>query len=175
MYTRGVEDPGEFATAYAAFAGSLSPEDSRAQVRVGYFSQVEPVWVRIQDRSSTWGVDNGLKSVLTTALTFGIAGYQFVLTDIIGGNGEDPARFDEPYTPSPELYIRWMQLNAFLPVMQFSVPPFHYGVVDGGQCNRARTRTSQDSSRIVWENVQPLEASRGEWIPDHPSRVVDGR
>ena len=126
VYTQNVVNPGDYATEYAAFVGSF-PKDvsSRAEVRVGYFSQEQPVWVRMLDRSSTWGVDNGLKSVLTAALTFGIAGYPFVLPDVIGGNGEDPANFRLPYTPDSTLFVRWMQLSTFLPAMQFSVPPFH--------------------------------------------------
>ena len=132
VYTRGVEDPGEFTTAYSAFVGNFSGVSSRANVRVGYFSQTEPVCVRMLDRMSTWSVENGLKSVITTALTFGIGGYPFVVGDVIGGNGETPYNFDQLLTPDPVLYIRWMQLSTFLPVMQFSVPPFQYGDdVDG--------------------------------------------
>ena len=126
VFTRNVDDPGEFATAYSAFVGNFSDKvSSRAEVRVGYFSQGQPQWVRMLDRSSTWGIDNGLKSVLTTALTFGIAGYPFVLADMIGGNGATPTDNDRPADPNPTLFVRWMQLNAFLPSMQFSVPPFH--------------------------------------------------
>jgi alpha-glucosidase (family GH31 glycosyl hydrolase) len=123
VYTQNVVNPGDYATQYAAFAGNFTKDvSSRAQVRVGYFSQEQPLWVRMLDRSSTWDVENGLKSVLTAALTFGIAGYPFVLPGIIGGNGEDPAK---SFTADPMLFIRWMQLSTFLPAMQFSFPPFH--------------------------------------------------
>ena len=37
------------------------------------------------DKSSTWGYDNGLKSMVTTLLQFGLVGYPFVLPDMIGG------------------------------------------------------------------------------------------
>ncbi|CAI7996250.1 Myogenesis-regulating glycosidase [Geodia barretti] len=131
VYTQNVEDPAAFTTAYAAFVGNFSTGVTpRSEVRVGYFSQEQPMWVRMLDRSSTWGVSNGLKSVLTAALTFGIAGYPFVLPDMIGGNGDDPANFGEVYVPDPTLFVRWMQLNAFLPVMQFSIPPFHENFTD---------------------------------------------
>ena len=127
VYTRNVEDPAAYTTAYAAFVGNFSEEvSSRAEVRVGYFSQEQGLWVRMLDRSSTWGVENGLKSVLTTALTFGIAGYPFVLADMIGGNGANPGDLTQIASPDPILFVRWMQLNTFLPVMQFSVAPFNF-------------------------------------------------
>ena len=125
VYTQGVENPGDFATAYTRFVANFSEEVvSRAEVRVGYFSQEQPMWVRILDRTSTWDIHNGLKSVLTAVLTFGIAGYPFILPDMIGGNGV-PGNLSQPATPDERLFVRWMQLNTFLPVMQFSVPPFH--------------------------------------------------
>ena len=73
----------------------------------------------MMDKFSNWGHDNGLKSVIPCALTFGILGYPFVLPDMIGGNAYDNI-------PDPELYIRWLQLNTFLPSMQFSIPPWLY-------------------------------------------------
>lgn len=124
VYIQNGENPGNFTTAYAAFVGNFSKDvTSRAEVRVGYYSQENPMWVRLLDRSSTWGLDNGLHSVLTAVLTFGIAGYPFVLADMIGGNG-DPANMNQPADVDTALYVRWMQLSTFLPVMQFSLPPF---------------------------------------------------
>ena len=38
-------------------------------------------------------------------------GYSFVLPDMIGGNGYKG-------DPSRELYIRWLQVNVFMPSMQ---------------------------------------------------------
>lgn len=124
VYIQNGENPGNFATEYANFVGNSLPKDvtSRAEVRVGYFSQTNPIWVRLLDRSSNWGLDNGLHSVLTAALTFGIAGYPFILPDMIGGNGD--LSNNEVTTINSTLFVRWMQLNTFLPVMQFSVPPF---------------------------------------------------
>ncbi len=46
---------------------------------------------------------------------------------MIGGNAyviyED---LGNPVFPDAQLYIRWTQLTAFLPSMQFSIPPWHY-------------------------------------------------
>ena len=48
-------------------------------------------------------------------------GYPFILPDMIGGN----VYYDEEL-PSEELFIRWIQLNAFMPAMQFSISPWQY-------------------------------------------------
>ena len=126
VYIQNGENPGNFATAYATFAGNFSSEvSSRVVVRVGYYSQDQPIWVRLLDRSSTPGQDNGLHSVLTGTFTFGIAGYPFVMPDVIGGNGVSPTK-GLTERPSKELFVRWMQLSAFLPAMPFSLPPFEY-------------------------------------------------
>ena len=45
------------------------------EVRVAYKSQRYPVFVRILDRNTAWGFDNGLRSVLPAVLTFSILGY----------------------------------------------------------------------------------------------------
>ena len=58
--------------------------------------------------------------MVTTLLQFGLVGYPFVLPDMIGGNGyaEGP--------PSRKLYIRWLQVNAFMPALQISFVPWTY-------------------------------------------------
>ena len=90
------------------------------EVRVGARTQNLPIFVRMLDRESTWGLpDNGLKSVLTASLFMSIIGYPYVLPDMIGGNGY-------VVHPDYELFVRWTQLNAFLPAMQFSIPPWHF-------------------------------------------------
>ncbi|XP_068907050.1 myogenesis-regulating glycosidase-like [Tenebrio molitor] len=69
------------------------------------------------DRDSSWTVNNGLHSIITTLLLFNINGYVFVLPDMIGGNGYNG-------DPSAELIARWTQANTFMPTMQFSYLPW---------------------------------------------------
>lgn len=56
------------------------------EVRVGLHTQQLPIFVRMLDKDSTRGYDNGLKTLIPTALIFGLLGYPFVLPDMIGGN-----------------------------------------------------------------------------------------
>jgi len=83
------------------------------------------------DKDSAWGRDNGLRSIIPTALTFGISGYPFVLPDMIGGNGimddlDQGTGGGKGGLPERELYVRWTELAAFLPAMQFSLAPWQY-------------------------------------------------
>ncbi|MCX7943602.1 MAG: glycoside hydrolase family 31 protein, partial [Deltaproteobacteria bacterium] len=87
------------------------------EMRAGYFAQNLPILFRQFDKASHWGFNNGLASVMTQILAMGIVGYPFVLPDMIGGN-------EYLNKATEELYIRWVELNSFLPYMQFSIPPF---------------------------------------------------
>ena len=61
-----------------------------------------------------------------------MSGYSFVLPDMIGGNGYKGA-------PSRELYIRWLQVNVFMPAMQISYVPWMYDQVRGSHCQVSLT------------------------------------
>lgn len=99
----------------------MSDNTSRRQeIRVGFHTQDLPIFVRMLDLFSGWGRDNGLEKLIPCALTFGILGYPFVLPDMIGGNAY------ENRTADKELFIRWMQVNTFLPSIQFSLVPWSY-------------------------------------------------
>ncbi len=90
------------------------------EVRSGWFNQSAPIFFRQWDKTSDWSYANGLKSVLTGLLSLSLTGYPFVLPDMIGGNA-----YNE--TPDAELMIRWTQLNALLPALQFSLAPWDFG------------------------------------------------
>ncbi len=68
--------PNEYSEKYARMAAHMGP---MIEVRVGSGTQDLPIFVRMLDKDSKWGFNNGLKSVLTTALTFSILGYPFIL------------------------------------------------------------------------------------------------
>ncbi|XP_056447943.1 myogenesis-regulating glycosidase-like [Gadus chalcogrammus] len=117
-------DPSVFTRRYTEMA---LPFHQRAELRVGYQSQNISCFFRIIDRDSVWGYELGLKSIIPTVLTIGILGYQFVLPDMIGGNAyPNRTTGDGHGLPDRELYIRWLELSAFMPAMQFSIPPWAY-------------------------------------------------
>ncbi|XP_076252804.1 myogenesis-regulating glycosidase-like [Rhynchophorus ferrugineus] len=89
------------------------------EVRSGFRTQRNPSFVRMIDKSSDWGISNGLASLITTLLQMNMNGYGMVLPDMIGGNGYGNK-------PTGELIVRWIQVNTFMPSMQFSYLPWDY-------------------------------------------------
>ena len=117
----------DYNTEYAQVVASFG---NMVEMRSGYRVQRHPFFMRMLDKDSRWGWDNGLKTMVTTALQMGIAGYPFILPDMIGGNGYVDGNMDESLLstvlPDKELFIRWVELNAYLPAMQFSISPWQY-------------------------------------------------
>lgn len=110
--------PHEYADHYVDF---VARHFEWTEVRCGWRAQRHGLLFREYDKWSRWGLDNGLRAVLTQALTLSVLGYPFVLPDMIGGNAVAAE------VPDAELMIRWTQLTALLPAMQFSLAPWEYG------------------------------------------------
>ena len=128
MYSTSSEslsNPNEFSKLWAEIGYRVDTDVRSQEVRVGSGSQSLPVFVRMLDKESSWSHSNGLKSLIPAALTFGLLGYPFVLPDMIGGNAYTQGTEDNAF-PDAELFVRWIQVNAFLPSMQFSIPPWKY-------------------------------------------------
>ena len=90
--------------------------------------------IRTLDRLSRW-IDVGLATLIPSALHFSLLGYFWNLPDIIGGNGFELMGVGErKLRTDAELFIRWIQANAFLLVLQFSFCPWDY--VDSEQVIR---------------------------------------
>ena len=107
--------PQEYSQAYVKNVCSKFP---LSEVRVGMGTNAYTGLVRMGDKDTVWGVDNGLRSLIPSLLTSAVIGYPFTLPDIIGGN----AYWNQ--TPDTELMIRWAQVSAFMPAVQWSIPPW---------------------------------------------------
>ncbi|KAJ8978374.1 hypothetical protein NQ317_005955 [Molorchus minor] len=88
------------------------------EVRSAWRTQDLPIFVRMLDKDSNWGEDNGLYTLITTLLQMNMNGYTMVLPDMIGGNGYSGT------SPTAEMIVRWTQANTFMPAMQFSYLPW---------------------------------------------------
>lgn len=136
---------------------SLATRFSLVEVRVGRSTQSMRAWVRQFDKDSRWGTNNGLKSLITGALQFGLLGYPFVLPDMIGGNAYADEGF-EGSLPTRELYVRWAQANVLLPAMQFSIAP---ATIDEANDNT----TIGKSGLTVVELIKGLLEFRNSYLP----------
>ncbi|XP_044741376.1 myogenesis-regulating glycosidase-like isoform X2 [Chrysoperla carnea] len=109
--------PNSFTTEYVKTCAQFG---DLIEVRSAYKSQELPIFVRIVDKDTRWGFENGLRTLITTLLQMNLAGYPLVLPDMVGGNlyGND--------TITGELFIRWLQANTFMPSVQFSLVPWDF-------------------------------------------------
>jgi alpha-glucosidase (family GH31 glycosyl hydrolase) len=137
----------------------LANQFACGEVRTGYNSQSNHHLMRQWDKASIWGLDNGLESVITGALTFGVLGYPYVLPDMIGGN-------DWGQPPTKELMVRWAQANALLPSMQFSIPPWTFDGECAQLCLKAVewhqkyadliVQLAKEATETGWPIVRPM-------------------
>jgi len=100
--------------------------------------------VRVLDKYSVWDLQNGLASVVTSSLTSSILGYPFSLPDMIGGN----AYFDAH--PDAQLMIRWAQLSAALPTLQYSIAPWDHGT----ECDELCTLAMKWRTELFWGHIE---------------------
>jgi len=70
--------------------------------RAGWAGVQRWAWIWTGDAESTW---RGLRQQVATALGLGMSGVPFTGSDIGGFSGD----------PSPELYVRWLELSMFVP------------------------------------------------------------
>jgi alpha-glucosidase (family GH31 glycosyl hydrolase) len=90
------------------------------ETRVGIYSQPLGVVQRLIDKQSRWGLENGIEALVPEAITVSLRGFFYVMPDMVGGNQYDGDKI------SKELLIRWAQASALMPLLQFSVGPWHF-------------------------------------------------
>ncbi|GAB1600231.1 myogenesis-regulating glycosidase-like [Argonauta hians] len=113
-----LKSPADYLTKGSEFVYTF---DQNAIIRFGFQSQNFPLFIETVPKNASWDYSTGLKNVIPNILNLGILGYPFIVPSAIGGSnktGSPPA--------SKELFIRWAQLVSYLPVMHFSIPPWHY-------------------------------------------------
>uniref|UniRef100_A0A6P7GHC2 Myogenesis-regulating glycosidase n=1 Tax=Diabrotica virgifera virgifera TaxID=50390 RepID=A0A6P7GHC2_DIAVI len=87
-----------------------------------------PSFVVLPEFEFSW---DGLRKIIPTILTYGILGYPFLIPGAVGGDYAVPETMlvtngTENVLADPELYIRWLQLATFLPVVRYRHLPNSY-------------------------------------------------
>lgn len=159
--------PNAYSNRYVSFAAR---NFGLCEVRSGWLNQTAPIFFRQWDKSTQWGLANGLHSVVTGILSLSLAGYPFVLPDMIGGNAYKEVA-------DAELMIRWAQLNALLPAMQFSLAPWEYGSECNELCRRYANlhadfspvilRLAEETVRTGEPIIRPIF-----WLAPHDKRAL---
>ncbi|AWP08726.1 putative SITS-binding protein-like [Scophthalmus maximus] len=83
-------------------------------------SSHKPLFVRMTSLRSDWSL-MGLKGIIPSLLHHTLLGYNFLIPDAVGGSLSGDLVTDE------ELFIRWLEIAAFLPVISFHTPPWVCG------------------------------------------------
>ncbi|XP_045511871.1 myogenesis-regulating glycosidase-like [Pieris brassicae] len=146
--------PGHIVQSYVRAVAEFG---SMIEVRSGMRTQDLPVFVRMVDKDTYWGINNGLQTMIPTLLAMNLNGYTLVLPDMIGGNG-----YNEK--PSKELFVRWLQVNVFMPTLQYSFVPWDH---DDEAVEICRKYT-QIHADYADEIVAAMEASMKVGTPVNP-------
>ncbi|XP_053661480.1 myogenesis-regulating glycosidase isoform X1 [Anopheles marshallii] len=115
-----------------------------------------PAFLSLPPVNSSW---SGLQSIIPTMLSYGIIGFPFLMPGPVGGDFVLPTQqlkkmysyysFDLPPLPDKELYVRWLQLAAFLPVLRFTHLPSEYR-------DESVTAIAKELAHIRTQRVLPL-------------------
>ncbi|XP_054754945.1 myogenesis-regulating glycosidase-like [Lytechinus pictus] len=111
-----VENALEIADEYATRYVTIANEVSSPFVRCMYQCQNIPLVAELIRKDPTWDGENGLKTIIPTALTMGLLGYPYFMPEL--KYLKDGCSHPQDCLPSKELFIRYIELSAFLPAMQ---------------------------------------------------------
>ncbi|XP_026811742.1 myogenesis-regulating glycosidase-like [Rhopalosiphum maidis] len=141
-----------------SYIQTLVPFGNGIEYRVSRRSQRFGGLLRMIDRESRWDFQLGLPTLITALLQLNMIGYPFVLPDMIGGNGY----YNSP--PSKEMYIRWMQANVFMPVVQFSYTPWDFDQQTVDICRNVMNLRANYTDTII----ELMRSSVGKGTPLNP-------
>ncbi|XP_008504287.2 LOW QUALITY PROTEIN: SITS-binding protein [Calypte anna] len=100
-----------------ALVAALARLGNATIISAGASSSHLPFFIQMSPLHSDWS-HAGLKGLIPSVLHYSLLGYNFFIPDVVGGSlaGDTPG--------DTELYVRWLQIVTFLPVMAFSKPPW---------------------------------------------------
>ncbi len=89
------------------------------EFRIGYNGGGEPVVLRNHDVGHSW---REVRETLPNLMLAGLCGYPYVFADMVGGGLN--SSFEPGKSFSHKLFIRSCQMQALMPMMQFSAAPW---------------------------------------------------
>lgn len=107
VFHQALASPNEYTHHYINW---IAANNRFCEVRSGWKNQACPIFFRLWDIWSTWGYDNGLRSIIPSTLSMSLSGYPFVFPDMIGGNAY--FRF-----PTNRILI-WIIQKILIPILE---------------------------------------------------------
>jgi myogenesis-regulating glycosidase len=95
------------------------------EFRVSWLMQQTGLVQRLRDKNNNWSATSGLKACVPHGLTESLIGYAYFSPDMIGGGLDKDFNSAEYKGMDPELFVRWTQASALMPMMQFSYAPWN--------------------------------------------------
>ncbi|XP_055644660.1 myogenesis-regulating glycosidase isoform X2 [Toxorhynchites rutilus septentrionalis] len=128
--TNSLDNPDQYKTIFMnRFEGNLNIFGVSSAITVPR----PPAFLSLPPVNSSW---SGLQAIIPTLLSYGVIGYPFIMPGPVGGDFLLPSEklkkmysfypLEIPPLPEVELYIRWLQLATFLPVLRFTHLPSEY-------------------------------------------------
>lgn len=108
---------------YSDLFVSLGTHFEVNELKIGWFAQSMGLIQRLRDKSPNWNEADGIKSIIPHAMTASLIGYCFLCPDMIGG-GLDQGFISKDYKFDEELFVRWTEASALMPMMQYSLAPW---------------------------------------------------
>ena len=111
---------------HRAWQANLWAEISRSysfnEIRGCYAQECKGIAQRIRDKLHSWG-EEGLGALVPNALAMSLCGYSFLCPDMVGG-GMAPDFNQDGFQLDQELFVRYAQCSALMPMIQFSLAPW---------------------------------------------------
>lgn len=114
--TYGNVSPNEQSILWMESARQYPFNELRAAFKGGGYGVTQ----RLCDRSHQWNEILGLRALVPYATLHGILGYPFTCPDMIGGGQSGDFKSKDESIFDHELFIRWSQASALMPMMQYS-------------------------------------------------------
>lgn len=116
----------------------------------------QPLMQRLADKGHNWGND-GVAALIPNELAQGIIGHAFTCPDMIGG-GQFVDFLPGAVKFSEELFVRYAQIAALMPMMQFSASPW---------------RVLSDENKKIVYNCAKLHEKFGEKIWEYAKHAAE--
>ena len=94
------------------------------ETRTAWLSQDRNIIWRLGGKDSHWGEDNGLKALVNLSLHLSLMGYDMLIPDMVPGRVQ--TMDSDMALPTDELMVRWTEVSALFPLVQFSYYPWNY-------------------------------------------------